>query len=367
MNPNMLLHEIARLQLSSEALGYPAGLFPSQRQHIFLPVKRDDSNIFFSASVLYILESIKRFLGEEEQQVIHKIGEGVRQNYPAYQNLNGLQTYNFWQTRPSRHFPNGRFMHRFRHFKLPDDADTTSLVYLTNFPTPEAVTRLHAKLPQHANLAKKQVQTTLPKYRDLPAYSTWFGENMPIEFDVCVLCNLFLLFSKFDLPLNAHDEAVIKLIVGIVKDKDYFTTPYQISPAYPNASIILYHISRLVANTQIVPLKNLQAEIIKDLQCQFRLATHPLEKVILDTSLIRFGEKSQYEVSPDLYKFALQENFFWFSASMLSVYGNPLIKPFAKFAFTHLKYNCEAFNLTLLLEHEVYRNKVRNASDNAGV
>src|SRR6187551_1426240 len=180
MNPNPLLLEIARLQLTSEAFGYPAGLFPSQRQHIFLPVNREDSNIFFSASVLFILESVLEFLADDEKQIISKIGDGVRQNYPAYQNLHGLQTYNFWQTKPSRHFPNGRFMNRYRHFKLPDDADTTSLVYLTNFPTAEEVSWLHAKLPNHANLTKKQVKTTLPKFRNLPAYSTWFGENMPI-------------------------------------------------------------------------------------------------------------------------------------------------------------------------------------------
>lgn len=362
MTTTALLKEIAGLQLQNTTSAYPAGLFPSQRQHIFLPVKREDSNIFFSASVLYILESLQDFLSEEEKQLVKEIGEGVRKNYPAYQNLNGLQTYNFWQTKPSRHFPNGSFMYRYRHFKLPDDADTTSLVYLTSFPSAEAVTWLHEKLPKHANLTKKQVRTTLSKFRNFPAYSTWFGENMPIEFDVCVLCNLFLLFSKFDLKLNKHDDAVVKLIQSMVRDKDYFSTPYQISPAYPNASIILYHIARLVAATQIAPLKALKAELISDLHRQFQRAIHPLEKVILSTSLMRLGQESHYEIPPILFRIAREEKFYWFSASMLSAYGNSLIKPFAKFAFTHLKYNCPAFNLTLLLEHAVYadRNNYRS-------
>lgn len=355
MNTTALVKEIARLQLKSATSAYPTGLFPSQRRHLFLPVKREDSNIFFSASVVFILESIAKFLPATDQQLIQEIGDNVRKAYPLYQNKNDLKTYNFWQTKPSRHVPNGLWMHRLNHFKLPDDIDDTSLVYLTNNPSRKDVLWLHDKMAKHANLVKLQVKTTLPQYRNLGAYSTWFGEKMPIELDVSVHCNALLLLFKHQIPLNLHDQETLKFIRGIIEEKAYFKTPYRISPAYPNAAIILFHLARLLAEPNATLLSDLKPAIIEDLRKCFETVSNPMEKVILDTSLMRLGEPSNFVIKESLIENAKSKKFYWFTAAFLSVYGNSFIKPLAKYSFSHLKFNCAAFNLALLLEHQVFQ------------
>jgi hypothetical protein len=355
METATLVKEIAGLQVKNSGSGYPAGLFPSQRKHVFLPLQREDSNVFFSASVVYILEGICSFLPETDREIIREIGRKVRQTYPLYRNKYGLKTYNFWQTNPSRHFPNGLWMHRTNFFQLPDEIDTTGLIYLTNNPTKEEVLWLREKMTQHANGIKLHIKTTLPKYQDLQAYSTWFGKKMPIEFDVCVLSNALLLFFKHRIPLNFHDEETLRVIRGVIKDKDYFTNPYRISPSYPNPANILFHLARLLAEPHAAPLADLKAPLISDLKKHLETVTDPMEKLILDTSLMRLRERSQVNVPEELFKTAATRNFYWFTAGFLSVYGNPLLKALAKYSVSHLKYNCPAFNLALLLEHEVYR------------
>jgi hypothetical protein len=355
MNTSALVTEIACLQLKTATSAYPAGLFPSQRRHLFLPVKREDSNIFFSASVVFILESVAAYLSQSDQKLIQEIAASARNAYPLYRNKNGLKTYNFWQTNPSRHLPNGLWMHRFNHFKLPDDIDTTSLIYLTNKPSRETVLWLHQKMAQHANLVKLQVKTTLPKFQKLGAYSTWFGEKMPIEFDVCVHCNALLLLLKHQVPLNFHDQETIKFIRGIVQEKLYFKSPYRISPAYPNPAIILYHMARLISEPNAILLADLKPSVISDLKKCFETVSVPMEKVILDTSLMRLGEPGQFTVKEEIKEEVKSRGFYWFTAAFLSVYGSPFVKPLARFTFSHLKFNCAAFNLALLLEHEFYR------------
>ncbi|MCH5683259.1 hypothetical protein LWM68_02585 [Niabella sp. W65] len=52
-------------------------------------------------------------------------------NYYRYQNKDGRPVYNFWQTNPSRHFPNSRYFSRRKKYIIPDDLDDTAILYLS--------------------------------------------------------------------------------------------------------------------------------------------------------------------------------------------------------------------------------------------
>ena len=187
-----LLRDLASLQSEGDSI-YPKGLFPSQRYHTFLPYKREDDNLFFTASVVHILEGLKSGFTSTEKFVVDTIISKGLKAYPVFRNKDGLDTFNFWQTKPSKHFPNGWFMHRFKHFQIPDDVDDTALVLLTESAGKKRVALLREKLKQHANLAYKRAFNPLRKYHDLKCYSTFFGKKMYIEFDLCVLSNLMRL------------------------------------------------------------------------------------------------------------------------------------------------------------------------------
>ncbi|MBL4587090.1 MAG: hypothetical protein JKX84_08565, partial [Flavobacteriales bacterium] len=120
-----LLTELQKLQSVGNSI-YPKGVFSSQRYHPFLPYKREDDNLFFTASVVHILQGIASKLTSDEAKIADEIIAPAKQSFSLFKNKDGLDTFNFWQTKPSRHFPNGRFMHRFKHFQIPDDVDDTS-------------------------------------------------------------------------------------------------------------------------------------------------------------------------------------------------------------------------------------------------
>ena len=181
---DILIERIALCQSRGDKF-FPEGIFPSYRQNNYLFYKRPDTNIFYTATIVFILNQIKHKVSEKSQTIIKEITEKAIKNYPDFQNKDGLKTYNFWQTKPSKHFPNGFIFRHLDHFRIPDDIDDTSLVYLTLPQSKKDVIWLKEKLKLH----------TVPSLGVGGAvYSTWFGKNMPIEFDVCALCNLMYLF-----------------------------------------------------------------------------------------------------------------------------------------------------------------------------
>lgn len=194
-----LLRKIAGLQ-SKGGHHFQAGIFPSYRYHPHLPYQRPDNNIFFTASIAFILQSLQNKLSTDDQAIASSIVEKAIACYPAYQNKDGLRTYNFWQNHPPQHFPYGQLMSKLDHFLIPDDIDDTAMVYLTTDPAPHELHWLKAKLDQHANLSYRMNLTTPRKYRHLKAYSTFFGKKMGIQFDFCALCNLMSLIFKHKMP-----------------------------------------------------------------------------------------------------------------------------------------------------------------------
>jgi len=348
-----LLLELQTLQSRGDSI-YPKGVFPSQRYHPFLPYKREDDNLFFTASVVHILQGLDGHYSPSEKVLVDKMVADAKSSFQLFQNKDGLNTYNFWQTKPSRHFPNGLLMHRFKHFQIPDDVDDTALVYLTENASKERVDKLREKLKKHANLAYKRAFNPLENYRDLKCYSTFFGEKMYIEFDICVLSNLMrMILTHFKDDLNEFDHDTLTFITEAIVNDEYKTLPFYSAPNYPTTELILYHVSRLIPLLPSEYKTKIEAKIEADIQSLLKYASG-MNKVMLENAALKLNLKieSNEATSVDVLN---DKSFFFFHAGMITAFENRVAQKLANNNFFHLRYTSKALNRALLIENMVLK------------
>ena len=333
---------------------YPKGIFPSQRYHPFLPYKRDDDNLFFTVSVVHILQGLNEQFTETEKALVNQITTEAKASYHLFQNKDGLDTYNFWQTKPSRHFPNGMFMHRFKHFRIPDDADDTALVFLTENAPRERVAQLREKLKSHANLAYKRAFNPLEKYRDLKCYSTFFGEKMYIEFDICVLSNLMrVILTHFKAELNEYDHGTLQFITEAITNDEHIELPFYSAPNYPKTELILYHVSRLIPLLPAEYSIRIEEKIKADIHLQLKRVSG-MNRLLLENAAMKLNMEIEADesTSTDVLN---DRSFFFFHAGMITAFENSIAQKLANNAFFHLRYISKALNRALLIENMVLK------------
>lgn len=363
-----LLTQIAQHQrVASPA--YPPGLLPSYRYNPAWRYHRLDQNLFFTAITAFTLQRLQSLLQPAEQALAQAIIGAAVATYPAFRNGKALPgsvldstqlgTYNFYATNPSRHFPNGWLMHRLRHFKLPDDIDDTAMVYLTSQPSPTDLDYLHRKLAHHANRTRRTVQNTFAEHQSLRAYSTWFGEQMPVEFDACALANMLYCVYEYRLPLDVHAQDSLLLLADMVQSDRYRTDPFRCAPNYARTPLIAYHLARLIAAHDPVPLRTVRPKLLRDLrdllvQPSPQLSPQPhtrMDRLLLSTSLLRLGEQpAQLALDGIEAEF---DRFSFFIAGMLSAFEGPLYRRLAPQPFWHIRWQCTDYCRVLLLEYLV--------------
>ncbi len=345
------LDKIANLQ-SKGTRYFPAGLFPAYRRNGPLGYVRPDTTLFFSAIIGFTLQSLRDRLPAAARAKVDSILSGIRANYPAFRNKDGLKTYNFWQTKPSRHFPNGYVFRRFEHFRIPDDVDDTAFVYLTDGPSSEELLWLKNKLAQHANGSKQWIRNTYPQYRKLRAYSTWFGKNMYVEFDACVLSNILYCIFQYDLPLNEHDAHSLLYIRSVIETDRYRREPFRCAHQYPSTVLIMYHVARLMAAFDPPALLPIKAKLIHDAQQMLAQENQPMNRVLLATSLLRL-EESPARIAVENFTEKDFKGFRFFIAGLLTAYESPVLYQLATNKLFHMSWTCEAHCWALLLEYEI--------------
>lgn len=340
---SQLLQKVAAGQ--SGGAGFPAGLFPAYRSHpLFVGYRREDHSVFFTASTVYILQEICPKLPEKEQLIVQDISRRAAAAYPAYQSPEG--TYNFYPR--NQHFFPGKWLHRFRHFKLPDDIDDTALILLTAPHPPEQARHVRERLPAHANGAGQWCSSTPPAYARLRAYSTWFGQKMPIELDACALANLLLWIGKAGFPRTEHDLHSLLFLKKTIETGDFLHQPYHVSHNYATAPLLIYHLGRLVAKGYFEELTPLQGPLVAA-ALQLLGEDRPLlEKIILSTTLRRFGVRHLPPALPESFQFDNETGFRFFIGPFLSSY--PGLKGLAGHRLTHLHWHSEAHRLALFME-----------------
>ena len=215
--------------------------------------------------------------------LVENIKAKVVANFPDFRNKDGANTYNFWRTRPSDHFSNGHVLKHFDHFRIPDDADDTAMVYLTGLPSREELFWLKEKLRMHANGTVRQIKNTYPEYSKLAAYSTWFGKNMYIELDACVLSNVLYCLYHYRLPFNQNDHDSLMYIRSVIESGRYKSEPFRCAHQYPRTPLIIYHVARLIAEFDPLMLKKIKPELIETSQNLLEQEIHPMDRILLST------------------------------------------------------------------------------------
>ncbi|MEZ0607174.1 hypothetical protein ACAW74_01605 [Fibrella sp. WM1] len=353
--------------------GFPDGLVLSYRYNPAWAYRRLDVNLFFTTISVFTLQRLLPLLAPTEQALADHFIAAALGTYPTFRNepnlpfseqvpppggnslgdisLGGipLGTYNFYATNPSRHFPNGWLMHRYRHFKLPDDIDDTAMVYLTTRPTPADLDYLHRKLARHANRTRLTIRNTFADYRSLRAYSTWFGERMPIEFDACALANMLYCVYENRLPIDEYAIDSLTILADMVSSDRYRTAPFHCAHNYATTPLISYHIARLMAAHNPPLLQSVRSKLIQDMQALATQPLNPMERVLLDTSLLRLGQQP-----PPLDLTGIPSafgSFSFFIAGMLSAYEQPLLRRLALNPFWHIRWQCDDHCRVLLIEY----------------
>jgi hypothetical protein len=167
----LLVQKIALLQNNANRKYFAEGLFESKRENKFWRYSRPDTNIFFTALIVNILQKNKSKLPNDIWPIVESIIQKGIDNYEDFRNKDGLATYNFFKTKPAQHFPNGYFLKRFEHFRIPDDIDDTALIYQSLDKSQAEMLWLQQKLALHANGVGKLNVQTFQEYRHLKAYS----------------------------------------------------------------------------------------------------------------------------------------------------------------------------------------------------
>jgi len=349
-----ILQKIESLQSGGEEY-FPPGLFPAYRRNRWIGYRRPDTNIFFPAISAFTLQNLlPRIKDEDSRSLIGEIKNRIVAHYPDFQNKDGLKTYNFWRTKPSDHFPHGHIFRRFDHFRIPDDVDDTAMVYLTTSPSREELLWLKEKLVSHANGTRQWVKNTYPEYRELRAYSTWFGKNMYIELDACVLSNLLYCIYHYNLPFNQHDYDSLVYIRSVIESGRYRTEPFRCAHQYPRTPLIIYHVARLIGAFDPLVLRKIKPELIETAQALLSRDPHPMDRVILSTSLIRLGARPA-PVSVESYTSRDFKGFWFFIAGLLTAYEYRWLYKMAHSGLFHMYWECEAHCWVLLAEYLALR------------
>ncbi|WP_460941404.1 hypothetical protein [Spirosoma humi] len=326
------------------------GLFASFRHNPAVFYRRPDTNVFFTAVTVFTLQHLRPVVSFESQQLIDRMANRAAMAYPRFRNKDGLNTYNFWPTRPSQHFSNGYIFRHFEHFRIPDDIDDTAMVYLTAPPEPAERLWLKDKLGQHANGSQPQrIQNTYPEYRPLRAYSTWFGKHMGVDFDACALSNMLYCIYQYALPRNQHDTDSLAYLRFIVESGRYLSAPFRCAPHYARTSLIIYHLSRLMAAFSIAELEPIRPRLIADARSLGAIAPNRVERLLLATSLHRLGQAvPAIDLSAIEHDFA---GFHFFIAGLLTAYEQPWLRRFADRPLMQMRWQCEAHCWALVAEY----------------
>jgi len=348
-----LLLEIKSLQTRGNNAAYREGIFPSQRKYTLSKTIREDDNCFFTALLAFTLMRLEKHLPPEECNVVGSIKHEAQKAFPYYRNAKAY-TYNFWRTEKNAHFPNSKLFSKYDYFRLADDADCTALIYLVNNTSDYDAIYLKSKLLYHAKMPTGISGNTLLHYRRLRLYSTWFGKNIPIEHDLCVITNILYLVFEKRLLLNEYDIDCIKFICSVIRKDEHKTHPFRVAPYYPKTSIILYHVARLLTVTKHPALLQLRGKLRKDIFQKLLQNIHPMERIILNTSMIWLGET----VSIQKLEMPVNTDFPWFIAGMLTSVNNPLVRKLAPLPLFHIQFYCEAYMKTLFVEYQVERSKL---------
>lgn len=358
-----LLDELQQEQVKESSV-FPAGSFPSWRRYALNGnSEKADVNPFFTGLIDFTLLNVAPYLSDAEQQQVKQIRNLCRKIYPKFANRSGRPTYNFWTTDTPRIFPNGGWLNWFnKQQALPDDADDTVILLMAQQSSDSVARWVHQLLREYANGKHQKIRNTYDQFNDLPAYSTWFGKKMPVDFDICVLTNILYFVQQYQLPWNDADSASLRWIEHIIANDEYLKRPAYVSPHYQRVPVILYHLARLMELKPIPSLEKHKAKLVEEATRQLTQTKNYLDAVILHTALLRWGIDYNQQLTIQLKDWISQLKdgpFTFFVANMSSMLPGSLKSSFDKAALGKFYYLCPGYHYALVLENIVWQEKIK--------
>jgi hypothetical protein len=349
-----VLTKIQALQQTN--IGFPPGIFPSTRVYAYNKNNsKNDPNVFFTGLIVHTLKKYQKLCTPYQQRIINQIVKDGLSSVGLFKNKSGRDTYNFWRNDTPQIFPNAGWLNKFdKSQSLPDDFDDTVILLWAQEVNKERVAVVHDTMQLYANTKVKSIKNSLPAFKNLPAYSTWFGKKMPIDFDMAVLCNVLSFVNAYDLQWTPSDSASLQLITTAIDNKWHLNKADFIAPHYAKPAVIMYHIARLLSagNQQnIQTLIALKPTLLKQTDSLLIISKDPLEAILLNTARVQFGGITNI-TSQTLDQAAIEQSKYpFFIANMASMLPSPVKRPLSKLAFAKFEYRCPAYNLALLWEN----------------
>ena len=361
-NDSLLIPKMFQSLLYKQTLTtnfFKEGSYESYRQHNKSLDFKADNNIFFTALITYTLQNLHPFLTNDENIVTDSIIIRARRSFANYQNSSGRLSYNFWPTgQKPVFFPNDHLLSVFSNqLALPDDLDDTGIILAClNLPDSTAQ-KAHNLMQQFVNGKSKRIKNTFSAFENVAAYSTWFGKKMPIDFDFGVHCNILSFVNQYHLKWSKADSATYQLIIQMIDDGYLTSQPKFISPYYATTPILLYHLARLMSTIKMEELEQRKPVLIKTAQDLLEKSDVFLEKIILQTTLMKLGSQiSSSNIDLSDIDNHLYLNEFSFYHGHLFAHLNGTIKRIASdLKSTEFKWYSSAFNDCLLLEYLILK------------
>lgn len=352
-----LLDKIETQQLKHNSY-FIEGLFPSYiNARRKFKTKKKDNTIFYNTLVAYVLEDNYNKFSPEQKVVCDSIIARSKRASAYFKNKT-RNTYNFWRTDTAVKFNYSWWLPIFKgNSALPDDMDDTVLGLLMRTENKDSAEVLHRFMQAYIN-NKPPLKTTYKIYQNDSAYSTWFGKEFPVVFDVSVMCNVLDFIQQNNLQWTKADSASLKHIITTIERNDIVKHPAFISPYYANTSIILYHLARLMSIKPVKELENIKSQLIQTAQRQLQLSDNIFEKVILNIALIKWQQKPQ-PLNIDMNDFRnIEQNDLPFFIGSIPSYLNRSIKgKFIDLRLLMYNHYCPAWNDCLLLEYILLKQK----------
>lgn len=360
---SQVIDNIALQQIQQNTKDFYSGQFPSYREcggspHNYQP----DNNIFYTAVSVFALKNILPYVSFSNQKKINSIIQKATKSYHLYRNKNNLPFYNFWAQNDVIMPHTFVFQYLKTVFGQSEDADDSVMALMGLSDNDSDNVTLKKRLIATSNLSRKKITSTFKKYRNIPAYSTWTGQRMPVDFDFGVHCNVMYFMLKNGLPFVKQDSATIELLRQMIANQDYIKSPVFISPYYVKTSVLLYHIARLMGKFSIKELEPYKSQLIHDIQQQITTCNNVMEQLLLRTSLLRLGANA-----PELPSFGIgdfersnQNQFVFFQARAAFSYPVFLKQIFLHWSYIYYFFYCPAYYKILWLEYLVEKEKHRS-------
>jgi len=356
-----LLKQIDSAQYKQNDGEFYTGMFKGYRAcgggpHNYQP----DNNIFFTAVTAFGLRNIIPHLDGEDKLLAEAVYKRASASYPLFKNRYGNPYYGFWATNDIIMPHTFIFQYLKQVFGQGEDADDTVMILLSSDTDDSTCNVLKKHMIALSNITKgKRIISTCKKYTDIPAYSTWLGDRMSVDFDFAVHCNIMYFMFDKKLPFVKQDSATLHLLAEMVENRDYMSNPVFLSPYYVHSSILLYHLTRLMGAFSIPELEIYKPQLIADINYLLTACNNVMDQIILRTSLLRLGAKA-----PELDLHSLQEfdesnqnSFVFFQARAAFPYPTPLKKIFLNWSYIYYYFYCPTYNKMLWLEYLVEKGR----------